>query len=165
MAHPKHESVRLRYDRRCGYCGVSETQTGGELTVDHFRPCSEGGDESDDNLVYCCFRCNAYKGDFYPTPADVRLGLRVLHPILDVALHHFRENRLSGRLEPLSETGRFHIEILRLNRPQLVEQRLVDRLRHLLLAENQALGLENEALRVRIALLQEYLSNLRRLEP
>ena len=36
MAHPRHEEVRRRYGLRCGYCGVSEAETGGELTVDHF---------------------------------------------------------------------------------------------------------------------------------
>jgi hypothetical protein len=59
MAHPRHEEVRERYGRCCGYCGVSETETGGELTIDHFRPVSASGDDSADNLVYACFRCNA----------------------------------------------------------------------------------------------------------
>lgn len=56
MAHPKNLEVRQRYEGRCGYCGVSEGETGGELTVDHFRPLCAGGDDTDDNLVYCCFR-------------------------------------------------------------------------------------------------------------
>jgi len=30
--------LRLRYDHRCGYCGVSETDVGGPLTTDHFQP-------------------------------------------------------------------------------------------------------------------------------
>jgi HNH endonuclease len=55
MAHPRHEEVRGRYHNRCGYCSVSETETGGELTIDHFQPVSAGGNDSDDNLVYCCF--------------------------------------------------------------------------------------------------------------
>ena len=29
MAHPRQDEVRRRYHRRCGYCGVSETDTGG----------------------------------------------------------------------------------------------------------------------------------------
>ncbi len=54
MAHPKHHAVRQRYGGCCGYCGLSETDTGGELTVDHFRPLSAGGDDGDGNLVYAC---------------------------------------------------------------------------------------------------------------
>jgi HNH endonuclease len=56
VAHPKLDAVRQRYQYRCGYCGVSETDTGGELTVDHYRPVTAGGDDSDDNLIYCCPR-------------------------------------------------------------------------------------------------------------
>lgn len=64
MPHPRHQEVRQRYQRCCGYCGVTETEGGGELTVDHFRPVSAGGDDREENLVYACFRCNLYKGDF-----------------------------------------------------------------------------------------------------
>lgn len=66
MAHPRLQIVRERYSNCCGYCGVSETDAGGELTVDHFRPLSAGGDDSDDNLVYACIRCNQYKGILLP---------------------------------------------------------------------------------------------------
>ncbi len=31
-AHPKHDAVRGRYHGRCGYCGVSEEDAGGEFT-------------------------------------------------------------------------------------------------------------------------------------
>ncbi len=37
------ESIRALYDFRCGYCGVTETESGSELDVDHFRPRSQGG--------------------------------------------------------------------------------------------------------------------------
>ena len=48
--------VRDRAQARCEYCGVSETDTGGELTIDHFKPVSIGGTDSDENLFYCWFR-------------------------------------------------------------------------------------------------------------
>ena len=66
MAHPKHEQVRQHYGQRCGYCGITETDAGGELTIDHYRPVAAGGNDSDDNLVYACFRCNQYCGRFVP---------------------------------------------------------------------------------------------------
>jgi DNA-directed RNA polymerase subunit RPC12/RpoP len=62
MAHPRLPTVRERYAFCCGYCGVCEADVGGELTVDHFCPVSAGGDDSDENLVYACVRCNQYKG-------------------------------------------------------------------------------------------------------
>lgn len=83
MAHPKLEQVRQRYDCCCGYCGVSEVDAGGTLTVDHYRPVTRDGDDTDDNLVYACIHCNQYKGRFYPSPQDVACGRRVLHPLRD----------------------------------------------------------------------------------
>ncbi len=71
MAHPKLQTVRERYAFCCGYCGVSEADVGGELTVDHFRPVSAGVDHSDENLVYACVRCNQYKGGLLPEATDV----------------------------------------------------------------------------------------------
>lgn len=139
---------------------MSEAETGGELTVDHFHPVSAGGDDGDDNLVYCCFRCNGYKADFTPTPDDIQHGIRILHPLLDPLPLHLRENEQTGRLEPWTSTGRFHIELLRLNRPQLVELRLTRRLRALLAEAHQLLRDENEELRLRLVLLEHYLREL-----
>jgi 5-methylcytosine-specific restriction endonuclease McrA len=55
--------VRQRADFVCEYCGVTETDTGGILTIDHFQPKSRGGSDDPDNLIYCCNRCNQYKLD------------------------------------------------------------------------------------------------------
>src|SRR5438105_2241295 len=112
MAHPRHEYVRDRYRRCCGYCGVTEEEAGGELTVDHFQPANADGDDSDDNLIYSCFRCNLYKGDFFPTAEDLRQGHRVLHPLRDSVALHFRENQQTGFLDSLTPTGRFHVSLL-----------------------------------------------------
>src|SRR5437879_3492537 len=123
MAHPKQEQVRQRYAYRCGYCGVSETSSGGELTIDHFRPVSQSGDDSDDNLVYACNRCNQFKSDFFPDPAASAPEHRLLHPLLDDVRLHLWEDAY-GRFQALTATGLFHIRKLRLNRPQLVGYRL-----------------------------------------
>jgi hypothetical protein len=63
MPHPLFETVRERFRYACGYCGVTEITVGGGLTLDHYRPQAAGGDDSLDNLVYACIRCNQYKGD------------------------------------------------------------------------------------------------------
>ena len=123
MAHPKHQYVRERFNYHCGYCGVSEVDAGGELTVDHYQPVSAHGDDSDTNLVYACVRCNLYKSDYWPTPQEAAAGLRVLHPLRDDLALHLREN-VSGHLEALTDSGRAHLSILKLNRSQLVAYRL-----------------------------------------
>jgi xanthine dehydrogenase iron-sulfur cluster and FAD-binding subunit A len=164
MAHPKHSAVRERYAARCGYCTVSEGESGGDLTVDHFQPVSAGGDDAGDNLVYCCFRCNGYKADFYPDATDRRKGFRILHPLREDIAAHLNEIRTTGRIEALSETGRFHVDLLHLNRPQLVELRLSRRL-HALLAEScQLLRDENEHLKNQITMLEQCVRELRRLQ-
>ena len=78
MAHPKHDEVRQRYKGCCGFCQVSDQDAGGQFTVDHYLPAADGGDDSDENLVYCCFRCNLYKTDLSPTDKDRAAGRIVL---------------------------------------------------------------------------------------
>ena len=58
--------VRERANFRCEYCGVSEQDTGGELTLDHFQPQVRGGTDDPANLLYCCQHCNQYKSDYWP---------------------------------------------------------------------------------------------------
>jgi 5-methylcytosine-specific restriction endonuclease McrA len=76
--------IRQRYAFRCGYCGTSENEVGAELTIDHFRPRSEGGTDSPENLVYCCHACNEFKGDYWQ-PDSVE---RLLHPEQDDLSQH-----------------------------------------------------------------------------
>jgi len=52
-------SVFARDDYQCQYCG----QVGRDLTIDHVVPKRLGGGASWENLVACCRRCNAKKGD------------------------------------------------------------------------------------------------------
>lgn len=59
------EQVRLRANYACEFCGVTENDTGGELTIDHFQPLAKGGSNDPDNLIYCCHRCNQYKLDYW----------------------------------------------------------------------------------------------------
>ena len=61
----------MRYDFRCGYRGVSETNIGAEMTLDHFHPRVLGGENRLDNLIYCCHACNEFKGDYWQTEAEL----------------------------------------------------------------------------------------------
>jgi HNH endonuclease len=119
MRRKEHQALRERYVFRCGYCGISEADAGALLTTDHFQPRSRGGSDEPDNLVYSCHACNEFKGEYWQ-PESVE---RILHPLLDDLSNHLAE-RPDGRLQPLTETGAFHIETLRLNRPGLVAHRL-----------------------------------------
>jgi hypothetical protein len=114
------DQVRRRADFACEYCGVTETDSGGRLSVDHFKPRAHGGADTLDNLLYCCHRCNLYKADYWPlqphAPAlwNPRQEARRAH-LLGLA---------DGTLYPTTPTGSFTLKRLRLNRPPLVAYRL-----------------------------------------
>jgi hypothetical protein len=116
------ESIRELYDFRCGYCGVTETESGGQLEIDHFLPRSHGGKDTVDNLVYACPTCNRLKGDYWPVP-EASPDLMLLHPQQDDLSAHIG-SLPDGRLIGLTKRGWFHIQRLRLNRAQLIELRL-----------------------------------------
>jgi HNH endonuclease len=120
MAHSQHETLRQLFQFRCGYCGTSEQQAGGELTVDHYQPLSAQGSDALENLVYACFRCNLYKGDFWG--GNLREA-RVLHPRRDYLESHYALDRSSGLLVAITSLGEFHIALLHLNRDALVFRR------------------------------------------
>ena len=110
--------VRATYAFRCGYCGISEVETGAELTVDHYQPVSRGGTDHPDNLVYACHSCNIFKGSDWNPDSD----LRILHPLLDDLSAHVVE-QADGRLVGLTATGEYHLGRLRLNRLPMVQRR------------------------------------------
>jgi hypothetical protein len=156
------QSVRKRYGFCCAYCGVSETDVGGELTIDHHKPLTAGGGDDPDNLVYACFRCNLYKGALWPGKTEAGAGRRILHPLLDDPAQHYFQDPKSCRLLPITETGRYHIAALRLNREALVEHRLRRQHRTLIEEERDLLrklaGDQFELLKVK-TLTAEYLAS------
>ena len=62
------DNVFKRDDYACGYCGSHKN-----LTIDHIIPKSKGGKNSWENLITCCFNCNAKKGDRTPSEAAMKL--------------------------------------------------------------------------------------------
>ncbi len=112
--------VRQRANFACEFCGVTETDAGGELTIDHFRPQSRDGADDLDNLLYCCQRCNQYKADYWPTHADESI---LWNPRQESVASHLLP-LADGTLYPITQTGAFTLRRLRLNRPPLVAHRL-----------------------------------------
>jgi hypothetical protein len=123
IAKSIREAVRFRAAYACEFCGVSETDTGGELTIDHYIPQIKGGTNDFENLLYCCSRCNLYKHDYFPSNSHEPI---LWNPRIEPASFHFIELEI-GALQPLTPTGVFTIQRMRLNRPQLVEYRLSKR--------------------------------------
>lgn len=122
MTEAQRQSLHTRFDFRCGYCGVSETQSGASLTVDHFQPASRGGEDNAANWVYACFACNTFKGPYWSESENFAL----LHPERDIPSEHWSENS-DGFLVAFTTRGQRHIEVLHLNRAELVARRLENR--------------------------------------
>ncbi|MDQ3179883.1 MAG: HNH endonuclease [Acidobacteriota bacterium] len=130
------QTVRERANFACEYCGVSEQNAGGELTIDHFRPQSKDGGDGLENLVYACVRCNLYKSDYWVEPPD---NLNLWNPCFEPAEIHFWQAD-DGHLYALTEKGTLSIRILNLNRPQLIAYRQNQRM----LAEERQMLEESE---------------------
>ena len=114
------EQVRNRAKGVCEFCGVSEMNVGGLLTIDHFHPQSKGGQDVLENLIYCCVRCNQYKQNYWPNNTDAP---QLWNPRQDKQSEHFLELE-NGRWLALTPTGEFTLRRLRLNRPPLIKYRL-----------------------------------------
>lgn len=117
------EKVRQRANFACEFCGVTEIDTGGQLTIDHFQPSTKQGSDNLKNLVYCCIRCNQYKLDYWSTHANDPV---LWNPRHEPHSKHFLELK-DGTLHPLTPTGTFTLKRLRLNRSPLVAHRLQKR--------------------------------------
>ncbi|AEC53151.1 HNH endonuclease [Synechococcus phage S-CRM01] len=68
--HPTRALIYKRDDYTCGYCGAKEG-----LTLDHIIPQSKGGQDTWENLVTCCLKCNLKKGDKMLSETNMKLNV------------------------------------------------------------------------------------------
>jgi 5-methylcytosine-specific restriction endonuclease McrA len=68
---PSRNSVMLRDNHTCQYCGMTPGRAA--LTLDHVLPRSRGGLTTWENVVVACRACNIRKGDRTPEEAGMRL--------------------------------------------------------------------------------------------
>ncbi|WP_184203875.1 HNH endonuclease signature motif containing protein [Armatimonas rosea] len=127
--------IRSLYGACCGYCGVCEEDVGSALTLDHFQPVASQGQDTRENLVYCCFACNAFKGDYWPDDPNLRL-------------------ESDGYLTALTPAGERQIHLLHLNRPPLIRQRFRAQERRLERRTHQELRRELEQMEHRLQRLE-----------
>ncbi len=70
------KNILRRDGHKCMYCGL----TGVMLTVDHIMPKSRGGEDSWENLIAACLRCNNRKGSQTPDEAHMPLAKHPIRP-------------------------------------------------------------------------------------
>jgi len=63
------KNIVRRDNHKCQYCGSTVN-----LTVDHIIPKSRGGEDTWENLVAACVKCNNKKG--FRTPEEAKMNLR-----------------------------------------------------------------------------------------
>jgi len=69
------QKVLDKYDGHCAYCGkILDLKT---LRVDHLHPRYLGGEDSFENYMPACYKCNFYKSTF--SLDDFREQLMTLH--------------------------------------------------------------------------------------
>lgn len=65
ISQKTRDKIYMDADCVCEYC--QERKSTHELCIDHFIPLKKGGDNSDENLICSCLRCNSFKTDLHPT--------------------------------------------------------------------------------------------------
>jgi len=79
------KNILRRDGHRCQFCGRSDLT----LTIDHVTPISRGGEDTWENLVCACVRCNNKKGDRTPDEALMPLRRKAMRPNHVTFIRHF----------------------------------------------------------------------------
>ena len=101
---------------RCGYCLMTEANSGIPMTVDHIIPVSKDGETTLANLWLACYRCNEFKAD--QTEAKDPLTSEIAHLFnlrTQVWIEHFAWSPDGTRIVGLTATGRATVVALQMN--------------------------------------------------
>src|SRR5262249_50548248 len=114
-----------RADDRCEYCLVPQAFAWLAFEIDHVAAEKHGGLTDEANLAWACALCNGYKGtDLTSVDPLINAIERLFHPRLDRWALHFQFH--SGRIEPLTATGRVTARLLQFNLAErIIERRLL----------------------------------------
>ena len=118
MREIKYELLEKR-KAKCAYCGISIPF--GQLTLDAYLPHRTHPEEQGpENYVLACAMCNNIKGG--KEPIDGNGNILILHPYENDYWGEIRINEF-GVAEGLTDAGVSTINLLSLNRPELVSYR------------------------------------------
>ncbi len=115
-------SVRLRAGDCCEYCLIPESMTLAAHEIDHVIAEKHGGPTDAGNLALACALCNGFKGsDLASIDAESGAIAPLFNPRRDRWTDHFRLE--TGRIEPLTPSGRATVRLLQLNYADRIEER------------------------------------------
>ncbi|MBW4521275.1 MAG: HNH endonuclease [Scytolyngbya sp. HA4215-MV1] len=131
------QMVRDRAGECCEYCLIPEPLSLAAHQVDHIIAEKHGGKTTEENLALSCTLCNQAKGsDIASIDPETGETIRLYHPRQDPWTAHFCFAADSGMIQPLTAIGRVTVQLLRLNRAQVLPVRQV-------LAQAKALSIPN----------------------
>jgi 5-methylcytosine-specific restriction endonuclease McrA len=115
--------VMRRANYRCEYCRLhQDDEPVYPHEIDHIIAEKHAGSTQADNLAYACFYCNRYKGSDLAS-IDPLSGAIVplFNPRTQIWAEHFA---LDGPvIIPLTAIGRTTVQLLKLNRPRIIQRR------------------------------------------
>jgi hypothetical protein len=116
--------IRTRWLNCCAYYLTAESLTATTFEFEHIIPRSAGGETILENLCLSCPSCNRYKTNrqniIDPVTEKV---IPLFHPQLQVWKEHFSWNDDASEIVALTDIGRVTIDLLKMNRSQLVRVR------------------------------------------
>lgn len=129
VRYPKYRKfVQADFQQCCAFCLLPDPVAGGEesFELDHFRPKSRTEfahlEHSFTNLYWVCRVCNRAKRHLWPTDEEHGQGSYFVDYCSEDFGEHF-EVEQSGKWRPRTSGAKYTLEIVRLNRPHLVELR------------------------------------------
>lgn len=115
--------LRKEGRRQCVYCAIGESLFGGERNfhVEHYRPKSRFSDltNSFPNLFYCCAICNSFKGSDWPSDPTTDLSNSSYPDPSAIDYADFLSVNGAGIVSSSTNSGKYVVERLNLNRAQL----------------------------------------------
>lgn len=118
--------VQLRAGQRCEYCHHPDAFACAPFACEHVLPRSRGAGNSFEELAWSCPGCNSHKSD-KTSGLDPVTGRTVslFNPRRRDWWRHFRWSRDRLLIIGRTATGRATVEVLHLNRPELVNLRFL----------------------------------------
>lgn len=118
------QELKRDFDSRCAYC-MRHLEFDSVMEVDHFDPREKKNDvQRYANLFLADRRCNSSKSDIWPDEDEQRNGIRFLNCCEEKDYDEcIFEDSETHELIGTTPAARYHIDIIDLNSPELIEQR------------------------------------------
>jgi hypothetical protein len=126
ISRKKRTEITARAKGLCEYCRSNSTFSESPFEIEHILPRTRGGQDTDENTAFACRGCNIHKRD-YVEGLDFLSGkiVRLFDPRNDNWYEHFSWSDDFTLMVGLTAVGRATIDLLRLNREGLINQRTI----------------------------------------